>query len=88
MDVLLLAMAILIFGLWFVMIRPIRQRQREAMAAQQAVHVGAHVMTTAGIYGTVMWVDEQKMGLEVSPGVVITYARAAVAEVGEEGDEG
>lgn len=88
MDVLLLATAILIFGLWFVMIRPVRQRQREAMAAQRAVHVGAHVMTTAGIYGTVTWMDEQRIGLEVCPGVVITYARAAVAEVGQEGDEG
>lgn len=72
---------VLLGGLWFTMIRPLRLRQREAEAAQRAVHVGAQVMTTAGIYGTVTWMDEQTMGLEVSDGVVVKYARAAVANV-------
>ncbi|MCU0296772.1 MAG: preprotein translocase subunit YajC [Candidatus Nanopelagicales bacterium] len=82
MDVLLLAIPLLLLaGLWFTMIRPLKQRQREAQAAQMAVHVGARVMTTAGIYGRVAWLDEQTMGLEVSDGVVVKYARAAVASV-------
>jgi preprotein translocase subunit YajC len=81
-DVLLLAIPLLLLaGLWFTMIRPLKQRQREAQAAQMAVHVGARVMTTAGIYGRVAWLDEQTMGLEVSDGVVVKYARAAVASV-------
>jgi preprotein translocase subunit YajC len=89
MDVLLLATAFLIFGLWFTMVRPVRQRQRAALAVQQALHVGDGVMTTAGIFGTISWIEEQKIGLEVSPGVTITYARAAVAEVTkDETDEG
>jgi preprotein translocase subunit YajC len=78
---LLLAPLILLFGLWYTMIRPLRVRQREAAAAQMAVHVGAEVMTTAGIYGRVVWMDEQTIGLEISDGVVVKYARAAVARV-------
>ena len=77
---------VLLGGLWFTTIRPLRQRQREAQAAQMAVHVGAEIMTTAGIYGTVAWMDEETIGLEVSHGVVVKYARAAVASVVE--DEG
>ncbi|HQR80042.1 MAG TPA: preprotein translocase subunit YajC [Actinomycetota bacterium] len=83
MDLLLMLviMAIGLGGLWLIMVRPVRQRQREAQAAQQAVREGAQVMTTAGIYGTVAWVDEHTVGLEVSDGVVVKYARAAVASI-------
>lgn len=77
----LVVMAIGLGGLWLVMVRPVRQRQREAEAAQAAVREGAQVMTTAGIYGTVAWVDERTIGLEVSDGVVVKYARAAVADI-------
>lgn len=72
---------LLLFGLWFTMIRPLKQRQRETAAAQMAVHEGAQIMTTAGIYGTVRWLEDETMGLEVSDGVVVKYARAAVATV-------
>ncbi len=72
---------VLLAGLWYIMIRPLRRRQRDVEAAQMAVHVGARIMTTAGIYGTVAWMDDQVIGLEVSDGVILKYARAAVAQV-------
>ena len=80
---------LLLGGLWFTMIRPLRQRQRDAMAAQGAVHEGGEIMTTAGIYGTVRWIGEDDtIGLEISDGVVVKYARAAVATVlTDEGQE-
>ncbi len=80
---------LLLGGLWFTMIRPLRQRQRDAMAAQAAVHEGVEIMTTAGIYGTVRWIGEDDtIGLEISDGVVVKYARAAVANVfTDEGQE-
>ncbi len=82
MEFVLLAIPlVLLGGLWFTMIRPLRQRQRDAVAAQLAVHVGAEIMTTAGIFGTVRWVQDETIGLEVSDGVVMKYARAAVADV-------
>lgn len=79
---------VLLFGLWFTMIRPLRQRQRDAAAAQQAVQEGIEIMTTAGIYGTVRWIEDDTIGLEISDGVVVKYARAAVASVfSNEGQE-
>lgn len=90
MEIVVLALPLLLLGaLWFTMIRPLRQRQRDSVAAQQAVHEGADVMTTAGIYGTVRWVEDDTIGLEISDGVVVKYARAAVATVmADEGHEG
>jgi preprotein translocase subunit YajC len=82
MEFVMLAVPLLLLGgLWFTMIRPLRQRQRDAMAAQMAVHEGVQIMTTAGIYGTVRWVEDDTIGLEISDGVVVKYARAAVANV-------
>lgn len=77
----LLLPALLLVGLWFIMVRPVRQRQREALQAQQAVQIGSEVMTTAGIYGRVVSVEADTIGLEISDGVVVKYARAAVASV-------
>jgi preprotein translocase subunit YajC len=90
MEFVMLALPLLLLaGLWFIMIRPLRQRQRDATAAQLAVHEGAQIMTTAGIYGTVRWLDAETIGLEISDGVVVKYARAAVATVlDDEGREG
>jgi preprotein translocase subunit YajC len=50
---------------------------------QATLGPGAEVMTGSGIYGTVTEVDEEEgtVGLEVSPGVVLRIARAAVARV-------
>jgi preprotein translocase subunit YajC len=50
---------------------------------QATLGPGAEVMTGSGIYGTVTDVDEAEgtIDLEVSPGVTITFARAAVARV-------
>ncbi|MEI2786103.1 MAG: preprotein translocase subunit YajC [Candidatus Nanopelagicales bacterium] len=90
MEFVMLAIPLLLLGgLWFTMIRPLRQRQRDAMAAQGAVHEGVEIMTTAGIYGTVRWIGEDDtIGLEISDGVVVKYARAAVATVlTDEGQE-
>ena len=71
MELLILALPVVfLIAVWIFTIRPIRQRQREALAAQQAVHEGARIMTTAGIYGTVAWLDEENMGLEVSDGTL------------------
>lgn len=90
MDFLLLLFPLLLLAvLWFAMVRPVRQRQKEAEAAQASVYEGAQIMTTAGIYGHVVWLSEDAMGLQISDGVVVKYARAAVATVFDaEGHEG
>jgi preprotein translocase subunit YajC len=75
---------------WLLMIRP-QQRRQQAMARMQgSVAVGDEVMLTSGIIGLVRSLDDKTVNLEVSEGVTLRVARAAVGEVvtPTAGDEG
>jgi preprotein translocase subunit YajC len=79
----LLFVVVIIAGMYFLMIRPQQRRNRELQQMQATLGPGAEVMTGSGIYGTVTDVDEAEgtIDIEVSPGVIITFARAAVSRV-------
>lgn len=80
----LLPLALLAVVFFLLIIRPMRQRQRhfaELKRMQDALEPGTRVMITSGIHGTVTVVSDETIGLEIAPNVVITVARAAVAEV-------
>jgi preprotein translocase subunit YajC len=66
---------------WFLMIRPTQRRQREMRSMQSSLAVGAEVMLTSGIYGVVRSVVDDRVGIEVAPGVTIETARGAVASI-------
>ena len=63
---------------------PARQRKRiqaQNAAMQASLTVGTPVMTTSGLHGTVAGLADTTIDLEVSPGVVVTFARQAILEV-------
>ncbi|MCU1449356.1 MAG: yajC [Acidimicrobiales bacterium] len=64
--------------MYTVMIRPQQRRAREHQALVAAVEVGDEVMTTAGIFGSVTAVEGDVISIEISPGVVMRVARAAI----------
>jgi preprotein translocase YajC subunit len=71
-----------LFGLlYFVMIRPQRNRQRQAAQTQNQVMPGQRVRTTAGMYATVVSIDGDDVVLEVAPGVNVRYIRRAIMGV-------
>ena len=71
-----------LFGLlYFVMIRPQRNRQRQAAQTQNQVVPGQRVRTTAGMYATVTAIDGDDVVLEVAPGVNVRYMRRAIMGV-------
>jgi preprotein translocase subunit YajC len=71
-----------LFGLlYFVMIRPQRNRQRQAAQTQNEVIPGSRVRTTAGMYATVVSVEGDDVVLEVAPGVNVRYMRRAIMTV-------
>jgi preprotein translocase subunit YajC len=77
-----LLIIVVLFGLlYFVTIRPQRNRQRAAMQTQREVGPGARVRTTAGMYATVVAVDGDDVILEIAPGVEVRYLRRAILEV-------
>lgn len=76
---------ILIF--WLLLIRPAQRRQRELNNVQATLNVGDPVLTSAGIFGTVARVEDDKVGLEIADGIVITVARAAIVGLVKDEDE-
>ncbi len=61
-------------------------RQRKKIQARQAdlqaaLSVGAPIMLTCGLYGDVAGLDDATVDVEIAPGVVSRFARAAVLEV-------
>jgi preprotein translocase subunit YajC len=77
-----LIVIVVLFGLlYFVMIRPQRNKQRQAQQMQSQVQPGQRVRTTAGMYATVVEADADDVLLEVAPGVQIRFLRRAVLDV-------
>jgi preprotein translocase subunit YajC len=73
---------IVLFGLmYFVMIRPQRNRQRQVQQAQSRIEPGQQVRTTAGMYATVVEIDDADVVLEIAPGVKVRYLRRAILDV-------
>jgi len=71
-----------LFGLlYFVTIRPQRNRQRAAQQTQRDIQPGMRVRTTAGMYATVAAVEDQEVVLEVAPGVNVRFLRRAIMDV-------
>jgi preprotein translocase subunit YajC len=77
---LLILLVAFVFLIWL----PMRQRSRMAQQTrqmQQSLTVGAEVMTTAGLYGRITGLSEETVNLEIAPGVVVEWARAAIREI-------
>jgi preprotein translocase subunit YajC len=84
----ILLIVVVLFGvLYFVMIRPQRNKQRRAQEQQNAVVPGQRVRTTAGMYATVVGVDGDDVILEVAPGVEVRYIKRAIMQVIPGGEE-
>lgn len=65
-------------AMYFLLVRPQRKRQREAVALQQSVEVGDEVMTTSGLYGFVTGFEGDLAWLEIDDNVQIRIARQAI----------
>jgi preprotein translocase subunit YajC len=69
----------IIFGLmWLLLIRPRQRMEREHHELVRALQVGDEVVTTAGIYGTIIDLEPNVVHLRVADGVVLRMARLAV----------
>jgi preprotein translocase subunit YajC len=66
---------------WLLLIRPAQGRQRRLAQMQSELQPGARVITTAGLYATVVALEDDAVVLETSPGVTSRWARGAVGQV-------
>ena len=80
-------------GLLFVFMRNQQKRLRTQQALQQSAEVGDEVLTTSGMFGTIVDEDEDEgtVTVEIAPGTQVKMVRAGIArritEDDFEGDE-
>jgi preprotein translocase subunit YajC len=72
---------VVVIGLFFLMTRNNRNRQRRAQAVQNQATPGQRVVTTAGMYGLVVSGDDKNVVIEFAPGVRVTMMRRAIMQV-------
>ncbi len=84
-DPLTLIMLAVLAVLVFFMFRNGRKRKKDQEALQATMVPGADVMTSFGLYGTIVSIDEEenKVALEVAPGTVVELHRQTIARVVE-----
>ena len=80
----LLFFALLVFGLYVLVIRPQRVRAKALGQVRASLEPGRRVMTTAGILATVVALEDGVVLLEVAPGVHVRFADAAVVRLLDE----
>jgi len=77
----LLPLVLLAVVFYLLVMRPARNRQKAQQQLIAAVGPGAQVMTTSGIYGTVVARDGDDLTVSVAPGVELRMIAGAVARV-------
>jgi preprotein translocase subunit YajC len=73
---------LMIVGFYFLLIRPQRSKQRAQQALLSALEVGDEVMTTGGIFGTIVEIDEDEgvITVEIAPGTRVRMVRNGIAQ--------
>ena len=73
----LLMVIIFYFLLW----RPQKKQQKERASLLGSLKKGQKIVTIGGIYGEIVELDDEKVKVQVSEKVELTFARTAVANV-------
>jgi len=66
---------------YLLLIRPQQQQQKQAEKMRSALKKGDKVLTTGGIIGTVVGLDDGKAVLRVAEDVKLEFARSAIVQV-------
>jgi preprotein translocase subunit YajC len=72
-------LVILVAAFYFLIVRPQRRNSMVRRQLLSAVEVGDEIVTSGGVYGTVLAIDDETLEVEIAPGVVVKVARGAVA---------
>lgn len=69
---------------YFIVIRPARKAQQDTESMREQLKNGDRVLTSGGIYGTVVGVSDDQIQVRVADSVKIQFSRSAIAQLVEE----
>ena len=74
----LIPFALVLAIFYFVIMLPMKRRQKKVQEFLDALKVGDRVVTTGGLYGSITKLHEQSVSLQVAPNVRLEVARTAI----------
>ena len=77
--------AIILGIFYFLILMPMKRRQKKVQEFQTALKVGDRIITTSGIYGHITKVSEKSVQVQIADKVRIEVAKAAIG--GYQGQE-
>ena len=75
----ILPFAIILGIFYFLILLPMKRRQKKIQEFQESLKVGDKVVTTGGIYGKITRVNDKSLQVEIADRVRIEVSRAAIA---------
>ena len=70
---------VLVLGIfYFVILLPMKRRQKKVQEFLDALKVGDRVVTTGGIFGSIAKISDQSIQLQIAPNVRVDVSRAAI----------
>ena len=81
-----LPLAIIMVIFYVLLILPAQRRQKKTQTMLSALKTGDKVVTTGGLYGTIVALDGDAVQLRVADQVKVKVARSAVAGIQAEGE--
>ena len=83
----ILLIVVMIIAFYFLIIRPQRKRSQQQQEMVRKLEPGARVVTTTGIYATIVAMGDKQVVLETSPGSRVTMLKQAVGRVVRDDEE-
>jgi preprotein translocase subunit YajC len=77
----LLPLVVILILAYVLMVRLPRKRARQVAQLQAALSVGDQVMLTSGIFARVRAIVDEKVDVEIAPGVVVTVHQGAIGQI-------
>jgi preprotein translocase subunit YajC len=74
----LIPFALVLAIFYFVILLPMKRRQKKVQEFLTALKVGDKVVTSGGIYGSIAKLSEDAIQLQIAPNVRVDVSRAAV----------
>ncbi|QDP96776.1 preprotein translocase subunit YajC [Microlunatus elymi] len=77
----ILLIVVMIIAFYFLIMRPQRKRQQQQQDMMKKLEPGTRVVTTTGIYATIIAMGDKQVVLETSPGSRVTMLKQAIGRV-------